>query len=99
MTTSESADYRDGRLPLAEVLAEIGESFRLAEVTAQEHPEGPMVAWHGAELELQASLTKDASGRIRVWVVEAGGGVAATESVKITVHLSPWTGQPIAGGK
>ena len=96
---SDPGEYGDGRLPLAEVLAEIGESFRLAEVTAQERPQGPIVAWHGATLELETALTRDASGRIKAWVIEAGGGASTKNTAKITVHLTPWSGEPIAGGK
>lgn len=94
-----SDDAPQGRLPLAEVLAEIGEEFRRAETLAAEHPSGPMVGWHGATVELSTELTRDASGRVKAWVLEAGAGVKTAEALRITVHLSPWAGYPIPGGK
>lgn len=80
----------DGLLPLSQVLAELGASFRDAERRAEAQQGGPVMGWSEATLELETVLTRDGSGKIRAWVIEAGGGVSRAETVKISVTLSPW---------
>lgn len=85
-------------LPLKDVLQEIATAFRDARTSANDHEDGPIIGWVAADLEIAAAVTRDASGKIRAWVVEGGGGRSRTETIKINVHLSPWGTDMMQGG-
>ncbi len=88
----------DGRLPLSDVLAELGRSFREAQSQSAAHPDGPIFGWTSADVELEVSMTLDASGKARCWVVEAGAATTRMTAAKVSVHISPWGGEMIGGG-
>lgn len=44
------------------------------------------------------SLTRDGGGKVRAWVVEAGGNFAKADLVKSSVSLSPYGTDMIGGG-
>ncbi|MER7070572.1 trypco2 family protein [Terrabacter sp. NPDC000476] len=98
MTDSTNDEQPDGRLPLAEVLAEVADSFRVAKASGDAHPDGHIIGWSHAQLELSVSLTRDGGGKVRAWVVEAGGNVAKADMVKISVGLSPYGTDMLGGG-
>lgn len=83
----------DGLLELAEVMARLGHEFkRAAEV------DEPTIQWYGATVELESVVERSADGGIRFWVVSGGAKAGDRNTVKVTVNLAPFGGEPMAGG-
>ena len=83
----------DGLLELADVMARLGREFkRAAEV------EEPTVEWYGATVELESVIERSADGSIRFWVVTGGKKSSEQKTVKVTINLAPFGGEPMAAG-
>lgn len=83
----------DGFVELGDVLARLGRELkRAAEV------DDPTIEWYGAEVEVESIVERSADGNVRFWVAGAGGKVSDSNTVKVTVHLSPFGGEPMAAG-
>ena len=83
----------DGLLELADVLARLGRELKQAAEV-----DDPTIEWYGATVELESVVERSADGGVRFWVVSGGGKVGDRNTVKVTINLSPFGGQPMAGG-
>jgi hypothetical protein len=86
-------DNDKGLLDLADVLHQLGDELRRAGDVDE-----PIISWYGATVEVESVVEKQADGRVRFYVVSAGGGVSGRNTVKVTVNLAPTTGQAQAAG-
>jgi hypothetical protein len=83
----------DGLLELADVMKRLGQELkRAADV------DDPTIEWYSAMVELESVVERGADGGIRFWVVGAGGKVGDRNTVKVTVNISPFGGEPAVGG-
>jgi hypothetical protein len=83
----------DGLLELSDVMARLGREFkRAAEI------EDPVVEWYGATVELESVVERSADGSVRFWVASGGAKIANRQTIKITVNLNPFGGEPMAAG-
>lgn len=83
---------------LSEILLAIGDELRAANhhvgeqpnygAAAGEPPRRPVLFLQGATVELAVSVSADASGGVRVWVLNADASTAYERSGKITIHLN-----------
>lgn len=80
-------------LDLSDVLHQLGSELRRAGDV-----EEPIVSWYRATVELESVVEKQGDGRVRFYVVSAGGSVTGRNTVKVTINLAPTSGQPEAGG-
>jgi len=83
----------EGLLDLADVLARLGQEFRVASAT-----EDAVLDWYGATVELETVVERAADGRLRFWVVDAGGHGSHRSTMRITVNIAPHGGEPMVGG-
>lgn len=74
-------------------MTRLGQEFkRAAEI------EDPTIEWHGATVELESVVERSADGGIRFWVVAGGGSLSGRNTVKVTVNIAPFGGEPMSGG-
>jgi hypothetical protein len=82
-----------GLLELADVMARLGAEFKKAAEVDE-----PTIEWYGATVELESVVERGADGGVRFYVVSAGGKVADRNTIKVTVNLAPFGGEPMPGG-
>ena len=75
------------------VLKRLGQEFREASQTAD-----PTIEWSSATVTLEAVVTREVDGRVRFWVIEAGGGGGHQRTVTVAVNLNPYQGGSLAAG-
>lgn len=83
---------------LSEILISLGDELRKANHQVGEQPNHgpagsgpptrPVLFLQSATVELAVSVSADASGGVRVWVVNAEGSATYERSGKITVYLN-----------
>lgn len=83
----------EGLLDLADVLKRLGQEFREASTT-----DPPTIQWFSATVELESVVERTAEGGLKVYVVEGGGSYSNRKTIKITVNLAPFGGEPMVGG-
>ncbi|MEH2458037.1 trypco2 family protein [Nostoc sp.] len=76
---------------LTELIEKVKEELLAAAITSSPNEEThiPLFSVDSVELELQVTVKKDAKGAVKVYVLEAGGGVSRDDLQKVKVTLSP----------
>lgn len=75
-------------IELAELVDYVVDQLLEAESAAQKRGRA-VLELRNVELSLSVAFTKEGKGGLKVWVIEAGGGVAKQESHTITVSFAP----------
>lgn len=83
----------EGLLELSDVMARLGREFKKAAET-----EDPVIEWYGATVELESVVERSADGGVRFWVASAGANVGDRNTIKVTVNVGPFGGEPMIGG-
>lgn len=82
------------RVELAEMIEQVADQLR--EVQSQTPPGAEVMQFTEAEIELTASVEKDAKLGVRIYVVELGGGAKKAGGTRVTVRFSSLPANPIA---
>ena len=76
---------------LTELIQKVKQELLAASIPASPNEETdiPLFSVDSVELELQVTVKKDVKGKVKVYVLEAGGGVSRDDVQKVKVTLSP----------
>ncbi|MBN4005993.1 trypco2 family protein [Nostoc sp. LPT] len=76
---------------LTELIQKVKQKLLAASIPASPNEETdiPLFSVDSVELELQVTVKKDVKGKVKVYVLEAGGGASRDDVQKVKVTLSP----------
>lgn len=83
----------NGLVVLADVLQQLGEEFRRAQLVDE-----PTIEWHSAEVELESVVEKSKDGSVKFYVVEGGADTTHRTTMRVKVYLSPYGEDALAAG-
>lgn len=73
---------------LSDVLEAVGEQLREANRKALNQTEGPVIGLDSATITLETVAQKEASGGLKVWVLDARAAAHESKTVKVEVHAT-----------
>lgn len=82
------------RVPLAEMIEHVATALIQAQEMAQQRGQAVM-QFSQCQIESAVEVTKEATGGIKVWIVELGGGAKKTDHNTITVTFSAIPERPV----
>jgi hypothetical protein len=77
----------DSSIGLADFVSQV--KMELLEPDPRTTNATPLLSLEQVDLELQVTVSKDASGRVRVYVVDAGGGLKREDVQRVKLTLQP----------
>jgi hypothetical protein len=81
------------KFALAEVLDHITDEIRKAHARSADQG-GPVMQFEECEFEFAIEAEKEASGGLKVWIINLGGGAKRTDSNTIRVKYTKIPGRP-----
>lgn len=73
---------------LSEVLEALGEQLREANNKVKNKTEGAVINLDSATITLETAIRQDATGGLKLWVVDASASTQELKTVKVEVHAN-----------
>lgn len=73
---------------LSEVLEALGEQLREANNKVKDKADGAVISLSSATITLETAIRKDATGGLKLWVVDASAAAQESKTIKVEVHAN-----------